>query len=193
VLAQAPEAAHGFGGSARVAPDGELLVRHESMLAGYWNEGALEAPPMTQAHWLRTGDRAEIDAQGGAHIAGRALEKALHGSIYIAASLVLSDGQDSRGCLLALEECSVLGYAQSHGIPFTDYANLVSRPEIQQLVGEQIAGINATLHEGAPIGRYRILPRLLHAEDEVMTPALRMRPLAAERHFERDIEALFSR
>src|SRR5437868_3567527 len=53
----------------RLAEDGEILVRGESVAAAYWQAGALQ--PSSQEGWLRTGDLGELDAEGNLRFRGR--------------------------------------------------------------------------------------------------------------------------
>jgi long-chain acyl-CoA synthetase len=53
----------------RLADDGEILVRGESVAGGYWEAGALR--PSDDREWLRTGDVGELDAEGNLRFRGR--------------------------------------------------------------------------------------------------------------------------
>ncbi len=53
----------------RLADDGEILVRGESVTAGYWEAGSLRLSE--DREWLRTGDIGELDAEGNLHFRGR--------------------------------------------------------------------------------------------------------------------------
>ena len=53
----------------RLAEDGEILVRGESVAAAYWQAGALQ--PSSQEGWLRTGDLGALDAEGNLRFRGR--------------------------------------------------------------------------------------------------------------------------
>jgi long-chain acyl-CoA synthetase len=53
----------------KLAEDGEILVRGESVSSGYWEQGAVKAAD--QQGWLRTGDLGEIDADGNLRFRGR--------------------------------------------------------------------------------------------------------------------------
>lgn len=54
----------------RVSPEGELLVRGPLVTDGYWNNPQATAHAL-QGDWLRTGDRAQLNADGTIRIAGR--------------------------------------------------------------------------------------------------------------------------
>jgi long-chain acyl-CoA synthetase len=58
------------GVEARIAADGEILVRGDLLMAGYWNNPAATAGAL-QDGWLRTGDVGALDASGFIHITDR--------------------------------------------------------------------------------------------------------------------------
>src|SRR6266849_1265699 len=53
----------------RLAPDGEILVRGESVSSGYFEKGAVRLAALHG--WLRTGDLGELDAEGNLRFRGR--------------------------------------------------------------------------------------------------------------------------
>jgi len=194
--------------TARVGQDGELQLKPAALTAGYWRDGSLQPAPLTPDGWLHTGDLALREPGGGWRVVGRladsfatasgarvapgAMEAALQASAFIASAMLVGAQRGHCACLVSLEEESVLTYAQSRGIPFTDYGNLVLRPEVQALVQSEIDRLNASLAEGHRIRRFGLLPGALSVHDEEMTPALRIHRRLAERRFAEQIEALYS-
>lgn len=57
-------------GILRIAPDGEIQVRGETLFLGYAEGGALRRP-MTVDGWFPTGDLGRLDASGHLHVVGR--------------------------------------------------------------------------------------------------------------------------
>jgi long-chain acyl-CoA synthetase len=57
----------------RLAEDGEILVRGETVASGYWQGGALQDSSAAKGNggWLRTGDLGELDSQGNLRFRGR--------------------------------------------------------------------------------------------------------------------------
>ena len=53
----------------KLAGDGEILVRGESVATGYWKNGVLL--PSSEGGWLATGDLGEVDRQGNLRFRGR--------------------------------------------------------------------------------------------------------------------------
>jgi len=55
----------------KLSEDGEILVRGESVSAGYWENGAPRETSTGNDGWLRTGDLGELDAEGNLRFRGR--------------------------------------------------------------------------------------------------------------------------
>jgi long-chain acyl-CoA synthetase len=58
------------GREIKLAENGEILVRGESIAAGYWQGKGLQ-PVLGDEGWLRTGDMGELDADGNLYFKGR--------------------------------------------------------------------------------------------------------------------------
>ena len=58
------------GVEVRLSDGGELLVRGDNVMSGYWNDPAATADALIDG-WLHTGDLAEIDPDGHIRIVGR--------------------------------------------------------------------------------------------------------------------------
>jgi long-chain acyl-CoA synthetase len=55
----------------RLAEDGEILVRGETIATGYWEKGTLRQGAPENEDWLRTGDVGELDPEGNLRFRGR--------------------------------------------------------------------------------------------------------------------------
>jgi long-chain acyl-CoA synthetase len=55
----------------KLAEDGEILVRGESVSAGYWENGAPQKASTENDGWLRTGDLGELGGEGNLRFRGR--------------------------------------------------------------------------------------------------------------------------
>jgi len=63
-----------YGQEVRIAPDGEILVRGESVIHDYVGTRAGEAGRIDEQGWLHTGDIGDIDAEGRLYYKGRKKE-----------------------------------------------------------------------------------------------------------------------
>jgi long-chain acyl-CoA synthetase len=69
----------------------------------------------------------------------------------------------------------VAKYAQEHQIPYTDFSSLTRRPEIVSLVQAEVERINAQLARVEQIKDFRIISELLTAEDDELTPTMKLK------------------
>ena len=95
------------GVEVKLGEDGELLIRSETVFAGYWKDEEATAEVLDQDGWLHTGDIAEIDADGfiritdrkkdiivtagGKNVAPQNLENDLKNSRYVSQAVVVGD------------------------------------------------------------------------------------------------------
>ena len=187
------------GAQLKLAPDGEILVRGTNLRSRYWVRGQT-SPAATDADgWHRTGDLGRIDEQGRVELLGRvrARLKGAHGepispeiaedafrlSAYIADAIVVHADDGRAAALLSLDEERIRNYAQQHRLPFTDYASLLSLPQITSLVAAQVEIANGRLSESHRVRSTRVIPRSLQSGDEELTPALRLNRWVVARRY----------
>ncbi|MGJ7544870.1 AMP-dependent synthetase/ligase [Variovorax sp. LT1R16] len=192
----------------RLAADGEILLKGPAVLAAYWSAGALQMHTAPVDGWFATGDLGTVQADGGLRIVGRRserieaapgdtlvadeLERLLRANAYVSDAMLVRARRAHCTCVLALEPERVFKYAQDHHVPYTDYAQLVAQPEIQQLIAQQLEALNAGLPPGRRIHRFAILPKLLHGHDEELTPQLRLRRRVIESKYAAMIDGLYA-
>ncbi|MFI6600653.1 AMP-binding protein [Nonomuraea sp. NPDC050536] len=117
--------------------DGELLVRGEPMMLGYWN-GA--QPDKIRDGWLHTGDLARLDERGHVHLAGRRKDMIRRGGENVAAAEV--EAVLARHS--AVEAAAVVGVPDElRGEEVKAYvlaAGPVTAAELVAFVAERLAG-----------------------------------------------------
>jgi long-chain acyl-CoA synthetase len=179
------------GCEVRLADDGEILVRSETVFAGYYKEPEATAAAFTDDGFFRTGDVGEIDADGflkitdrkkdliitagGKNIAPQNLENALKASRFVSQALVVGDRRPYVTALITLADDEV----QASG------------RDPQQLVQELVDDVNRDRVRVEQIKRFAILPRDFTQEDGEVTPTLKVRRRVVHEHFADEIEQLY--
>jgi long-chain acyl-CoA synthetase len=176
----------------RLADDGEILIRSDSVFAGYYKEPEATAAALTDDGWFRTGDVGEIDEEGflritdrkkdliitagGKNIAPQNLENALKASRFVSQALVVGDRRPYVTALVTLDEAEVAS----------------SRRDPQALVQELVDDVNRERMRVEQIKRFVILPREFSEEEGEVTPTLKLRRRVIQEHFADEIEKLYS-
>lgn len=183
----------------KIDETGELLVGGPLVFAGYWNKPEKTAETITEDGWLRTGDIGRIDNHGCLTITGRIkdviitaggknitpaeIETALKFSPYISDAVVIGDRRKYLTCLVMIDQENVEKFAQDKQIPFSDFASLTRAPEVRALIGEVVARTNKQFAQVEQIKDFRLIDILLTAEDEELTPTMKLkRNFVNERH-----------
>jgi long-chain acyl-CoA synthetase len=180
------------GAEVRLAEDGEILIRSDSVFAGYYKEPDATAAALTDDGWLRTGDVGEIDAEGflritdrkkdliitagGKNIAPQNLENALKSSRFVSQAIVVGDRRPYVTALLTLDEAEVGA----------------SGRDPQQLAQQLVDDVNRDRTRVEQIKRFVVLPRDFSQEEGEVTPTLKLRRRVIHEHFADEIEQLYA-
>ncbi len=195
------------GTEIRLAADGEILIRGEHVFAGYLNKPDKTAEAIRDG-WLYTGDVGAVTAggllkitdrksdiiitSGGKNVTPSEIENRLKFSPYICDAIVIGDGRKYLTALVMIDQDNVTKYAQTRRIPFTDYASLTRAPQIHDLIRDEVEKINRALSNVERIRKIHLIELLLTAEDEEMTPTLKLRRKFVNEKYRNEIEAMYA-
>jgi long-chain acyl-CoA synthetase len=195
------------GTEIRVAEDGELLIRSETIFQGYFKDPEATAEVLDPDGWLRTGDIGEIDEEGfiritdrkkdlivtagGKNVAPQNLENDLKTSKYVSQALVVGDRQPYIAALITLDPEAVPAWAAEHGLPI-DLAELSQTPQVRELIQGVVDEVNADRSRYEQIKRFTILPRDFTMDDDELTPTLKLKRRVVADHFAAALDELYA-
>ena len=190
----------------RLAEDGELLVRSETVFAGYFKEPEATAEVLGADGWLRTGDIASIDADGfvtitdrkkdilvtagGKNIAPQNLENDLKTSRFVSQAIVVGDRRPFPAALITLDPVEIEKWAAEQGID-GDVAALAGDARVHELVAGIVEEVNAERSRYEQIKRFAILPRDFEMDRGEVTPTLKLRRRIVLDHFADEVASLY--
>lgn len=196
------------GSQMKIAPDSEILIRGPHVFKGYWNNPEKTGETITSDGWLKTGDVGKVDNQGFFTITGRIkdiiitaggknitpaeIESALKFSPYISDAVVIGDKRKYLTCLIMIDQENVENFAQERRIPFGDFASLCAAPEVVSLIGEEVAKVNKQFARVEQIKDFRLINVLLTAEDEELTPTMKLKRSFVEQKHAGLIDSMYS-
>jgi long-chain acyl-CoA synthetase len=82
-------------------------------------------------------------------------------------------------------------YAQEHQVPYTDFGSLTRSLEINTLIHSEIERINAKLARVEQIKAFKIIGEQLTAEDEELTPTMKLKRKVIARKYAGLIETMY--
>mgnify|MGYP005631022295 FL=1 len=174
------------GNLVKIANDGEILVKGENVMLGYWNNEE-ETNKVLKNGWLSTGDIGEFDGEflkitdrkkdiiitpGGDNISPIKIESDLNKSNFIEQSLVYGDNKPYLVCLIVLS---------------SEYKN-IKNEEIQK----EIEKINKNLSKIEKIKKYFIIKNQFTIENNMMTPTLKLKRYKIIKTYQNELEKLFN-
>jgi long-chain acyl-CoA synthetase len=192
----------------KLSEQGELLVRSPSVFMGYLNQPEKTAETLRDG-WLHTGDVGRTDEEGyfyitdrmkdiiitagGKNITPSEIENQLKFSPYVTDAVVIGDRRPFLTALIMVDHENVEKYAQDRSIPFSNYASLCRRPEIQELIEGEIAKVNAAFARVEQVRKFRLIEQKLTAEDEELTPTMKLKRKLVNEKYRDLIESMYAR
>nr|MBP6853190.1 long-chain fatty acid--CoA ligase [Rhodoferax sp.] len=183
----------------RLGTDNEVLVRGPNVFAGYWRLPEKTREAIDADGWLHTGDCGEIDADGylsikdrlkdiiitsgGKNITPSNIENHLKFSPYVSDAVVIGEGRNYLTCLVMLDQDTVAKFAQDRQVPYTDYASMTRAPEVVALIQSELEQVNTRLARVEQIKDFRIIAQLLTAEDDELTPTMKLKRKVVARKY----------
>ncbi len=191
----------------KVSPEGELLARGAGVFMGYLNQPEKTAETLKDG-WLHTGDVGKVDEEGffyitdrmkdiiitagGKNITPSEFENQLKFSPYITDAVVIGDKRPYLVALVMVDHENVENFAQEQAIPFSNYASLCRRPEIIGLIQGEIDKVNKGFARVEQVKKFRLLETKLTAEDEELTPTMKLKRKLVNEKYKGLIEAMYS-
>ena len=194
------------GIEAKIAEDGEILVRGDNVFQGYYKDEETTRRTLIDG-WLYTGDLGELSADGFLRISGRKkdiiitsggknispqyIENLLKFSPYIVDAVVIGDRRKYLTAIIIADEDNIVKYAQDNRIPFTTYASLTKKKEIIKLIEEEVEKVNSKLSRVEQIKKISITDKVLDQEDDELTPTMKVKRKKVSETYKDVIEGMY--
>ena len=195
------------GAQIRISEDGEIQYKAGNVFQGYWNNPENTAETFTEDGWLRTGDVGMLDNHGFLKITGRLkdiiitaggknitpaeIENKLKFSPYISDVVVIGDKRKFLTCLVMIDQENVEKFAQDRRVPFSNYASLCAAKEVQDLIRAIIDDTNKDFARVEQIKNFRLIDVLLTADDDELTPTMKLKRSFVETKHEELISQMY--
>jgi long-chain acyl-CoA synthetase len=192
----------------RLGEDSELQVRGPAVMRGYHHRDDETAKVLDADGWLRTGDVAEVDAEGfvritdrkkdliktsnGKYVAPQAVEIRLKSMCpYLSQVVVHGEGRSYCSALLTLDRDEIAGWASANGKDGVSYEDLTRDPQVHAMLQAAVDRLNTGVARHEQVRRFAVLPRDLAVEHGELTPSLKVKRRVVEREFRGTLDELY--
>ena len=173
------------GNQVRIAEDGEILVKGENVMLGYWNNDE-ETKKVLKDGWLHTGDIGVFDegylkitdrkkdiliTPGGDNISPVKIENELSNSSFIDQSIVYGDNKPYLVALLVLSD---------------EHLNAT-----QEELEKEIDKVNLNLSKIENIKKFFVIKEKFSIENGMLTPTLKLKRYKIVQKYKNEFEKLY--
>ena len=174
------------GNEVKIAEDGEILIRGENVMIGYWNN-PIDTDKTLKDGWLYTGDIGYFDdgflkitdrkkdiliTPGGDNISPVKIENDLTKTEFIEQALVYGDNKPFLVALLVIND---------------DEKNINS-----EIIKNEIEKINKELSKIEKIKKYIVIDKQFSIENGLMTPTLKLKRYKIIEEYKNELEKLYN-
>lgn len=196
------------GVEVKIGESNEILVRGPNLMCGYFNMPEETAKAIDTDGWFHTGDQGRLDESGNLLITGRLkelivtsygkkvapvpIEAEIKKSPYIDQALLFGDNKKFITALIVPRREAVEQYAREKTIVAADYAVLLARNEIRELIAAEIERATAELAPFEKVRAFKLLSEGFTVANELLTPTLKLRRQRIAERYRNEIEAMYA-
>ncbi|GLQ18421.1 AMP-dependent synthetase/ligase [Maritalea porphyrae] len=194
------------GVEAKLADDGELLVKGGIVFKGYYRNPEATSSTLVDG-WLHTGDIAASHPDGSFSIVDRKkdvmitaagknltpslIENTMKASPYIKECIVIADRRPYPVGLVQIDFETMRVWAEKAGITYTTFRSLAENPAVVRLINDEVHRLNERLARVEQIKKVRLLTKELDHDDGEVTATLKVRRAKINETYAEVIESLY--
>ncbi|WP_262692525.1 AMP-dependent synthetase/ligase [Kordiimonas aestuarii] len=191
----------------RIADDGEILVRGDLVMKGYWRDDRATAKTIVHG-WLHTGDIGTFDEDGhlmitdrkkdiivndkGDNVSPQRIEGMLALEDEIAQAMVYGDRKPHLVGLIVPDAEWLRGWAKEHG-KNADNMDLNADADLHRAIDHAVTRINGRLSNLEKVRKFIVADEAFSIENEQLTPTLKLRRHVAGAVYGERLEKLYHR
>ena len=191
----------------KIAADGEVLIKGDVVMKGYWQNAAATAECMTEDGYFKTGDLGAIDddgflsivgrkkeiivTSGGKNVAPEILEDRLRSHPLVSQCMVVGDNKPFIAALITLDPDSVANWAKNNKKAGASIAELTQDPTLIDVIQTAVDEANKVVSRPESIRKFKILPVDFTIADGQLTAKLSVKRHVVNQQFAREIADLF--
>lgn len=197
----------------KLAADGEIIVRGDTVMKGYYKRPDLTAETVIDG-WLHTGDigtwventkhpefrflkitdrkKELFKTSGGKYVAPQPIENLLKSSPYIEQIMIVGAERKFVGALIVPSFLMLKSWMQQQGITFTTNEAAINNPKVLDLYKNIVEEMNPNFNHVEQIKKFELLPREWSIETGEMTPKMSLKRKIVMEKYKDAIERIYA-
>ena len=193
------------GTEVKIAEDGEILVRGENIMNGYWNDPKATSSTIVDG-WVHTGDIGEFDEDnylkitdrkkdiivnaGGDNISPSRVEEKLNIEPEISQSMVYGDFKNYLVAIIVPDKEQALLWAKNNNKE-NSLSALVKDEDYNKTIKEIISKVNNNLSVIEQVRKFILIDHEFTIENDMMTPTMKVKRYKIKSVFGDQLENLY--
>jgi len=193
------------GTEVKIAEDGEILVRGENIMNGYWNDPAATSSTIING-WVHTGDIGEFDedqylkitdrkkdiivSAGGDNISPSRIEEKLNIEPEIAQSMLYGDFKNYLVAVIIPDKDQAIIWAKENNKD-TNIKSLIKDEGFIKMIKEITSKVNSKLSVIEQVRKFILVDEEFTIENNMMTPTMKVKRFKVKEIFGDQLENLF--
>ena len=193
------------GVEVEIAGDGEIIVRGELLMQGYWNNQEATAEAL-QDGWLHTGDIGQIDNDGcikitdrkkdiivnsgGDNVSPQRIEGTMSVEPEVAQVMVYGDKRPHLVALIVPDAVFAKEWAQENNRP-ADLPALIEDADFIKAIGAAVDRVNAKLSVVERVRRFVLIAEEFTIDNAMLTPSIKIRRHIIKEKYGMALDALY--
>jgi len=196
----------------KITDEGEICMCGKNIFSGYFKNEEATAKALeideNGNRWFHTGDAGYIDEEGhliyldrvkdmielasGEKFSPQFIEGRFKFSPYIRDVMAVG-GPDKHfvSALISIDFENVGRWAEKRGIPYTTYIDLSQKPEVYELILEDVREVNQSLPEGGRVRKFVLMHKEFDADEAEMTRTRKLRRGYLSNHYKYIIDSIY--
>lgn len=187
------------GVTVMIADDGEILVRGDNVMKGYYKDPEKTKEAIDENGWFHTGDIGELDEKnmlritdrkkeifklsGGKYVAPQAVENVLKESMFIEELMVIGESRKLTAALIVPDFEYLYKWCFLHHVTYRDNTDIVSKPKVITRYQQEVNKYNKQLGHTEQIKLFRLVSERWTPETGELAPTLKLkRRVIAEKY-----------
>ncbi|WP_150243650.1 AMP-dependent synthetase/ligase [Nocardiopsis quinghaiensis] len=195
------------GTTVKIADDGEILLKGDHIMVGYWKNEKATKDAFTEDGFYRTGDLGALDEDGflsvtgrkkeiivtagGKNVAPAVLEDRIRAHALVSQCMVVGDNRKFIAALVTIDPDSFAQWKEAND-KTGEISDLTEDPDLNAAVQEAVDNANKAVSKAEGIKKFKILPSDFTEESGQMTASLKVKRHVVSKQWSKEIEDIYA-